>query len=280
MLKTPKRNLFSLLAVLFAVAVLSTASLAQKASEELFAKEGLEYHFLLSDVTNVPEKDWPKLTVQMLEQLSPMFVIDPIPKPGSGIYVDTEERILKSKNLILRVRAKDITLKARGPAADSVLDLKKCDQKKYEIDYFGVVPEYSISTYIDIKKGEFDTSLSSIATEKLLGFIEGKCPAVFEHLKPVAAKLKIPGATSQYTFKGKLKKEHPLADVLDIEFSIWFFPPTNRAIMELSYEGEAKDKAVLDKLQAETMEFLKKKGLLNADQSSKTESYFRAYFGR
>lgn len=280
MVKITKRSLVSLLVVLILVVGFSIESLAQKATEEMFTKEGLEYHFLLSDVTNVPEKDWPKLTAKTIEQISPMFDIVPIPKPGSSIYVDTEDRLLHKNNLILRVRAKDITLKARGLSADSVVDLKKCDAKKYEIDYFGV-PEYSISSDIKIKdKGEFDASLSAITPEKLFRFIESKCPAAFEHLKPIVSKAKIKGASSQYTFKGKLKKEHPMADVLEIEFSLWFFPPTNKAVMEMSYEGPVKDKADMDKLQAEIMEFLKKKGLLNSNQYSKAEAYFKAYFGK
>lgn len=281
MVKITKRSLVSLLATLILVVGFSIESLAQKATEEMFTKEGLEYHFLLSDVTNVPEKDWPKLTVKTIEQLSPMFDIVPIPKPGSSIYVDTEDRILQSKNLLLRVRAKDITLKARGPSSDSVVDLKKCDGKKYEIDYFGT-PEYSVSSDIHIKTGEFDVSLSAITPEKVFRFIESKCPAAFEHLKPIVSnsKVRIPGASSQYTFKGKLKKEHPMADVLEIEFSLWFFPSTNKAVMEMSYDGPVKNKAEMDKLQAETLEFLKKKGLLNPNQYSKAEAYFKAYFGK
>jgi len=50
MLKITKRSLFSLLAVLFVVVGFSIECLAQKATEEMFTKEGLEYHFLLSDV--------------------------------------------------------------------------------------------------------------------------------------------------------------------------------------------------------------------------------------
>lgn len=265
MLKITKRYLSGLLALLLAVALFGTECLAQKATEEMFTKEGLEYHFLLNDTTNVSEKKLPSQIVQILEQLKPLFVIETRTKQGRGMYVDTEDRILKNNNLLLRVRGADITIKARGPSADSVLDLKKCADKKYEIDYFGEAAEYSISTEIKFKREEFDTAFSNITPEKLFRFIEGKCADAAVYLKPIASnpKVRIPGVTSQYKFVGNLKDGHPLAGRFEIEFDIWFFPPTNNTVIELAYTGEAKDRAELDKLQRETFEFLKGKKLLN-----------------
>ena len=51
------------------------------------------------------------------------------------MYVNTKDRVLGKKNLILRLKNKKITVKARDNSADSVKDLKKCSKKKYEIDY-------------------------------------------------------------------------------------------------------------------------------------------------
>jgi len=63
-----------------------------------------------------------------------------------------------------------------------------------------------------------------------------------------------------------------------VDFAIWFFPPTDKTVIELSYTVPATDKAALDKLQAETFEFLTSKGLLNPLQISKTSYFFNTFF--
>jgi hypothetical protein len=237
---------------------------------------------MLKDNDAIAEKGFAEQPERLLGQLAPLFVIDPKPKKGSSIYVDTRDRKLKKENLILRVRDGQITLKARGPSAASVQDIGQCAEKKYEIDFFDI-PEYSVSSDINFKKDEFDITLPAMTPEKLFVFIAGKCPAAAETLRNVSADpgVVLPGVNRQYDFKGKLKADHPLAKKLrKVDFSVWFFPPTDRVSIELAFTGDAKDKADLDALNQETMVFLKAKGLLNPVQGSKTEYYFDSYMSR
>lgn len=77
------------------------------------------------------------------------------------MYVDTKDRVLGKKNLILRLKNKKITVKARGNSADSVKDLKKCSKKKYEIDYYGTAG-YSISSDVKFAKKELDSIFANV----------------------------------------------------------------------------------------------------------------------
>jgi hypothetical protein len=61
---------------------------------------------------------------------------------------------------------------------------------------------------------------------------------------------------------------------------VWFFPPTNKALVELAFTGYVRDKAALDRLYRDFGKFLKEAGLLKTEQVSKTEQYFQAYLGR
>jgi len=278
-----RRRLYGIgIVVLLAVLIgYGFAGAAQQATEEMFTKDGLEYHFMLNDPIKIDEASFLQQAGRLLDQLAPMFVIDPKPKKGKSIYVDTKDRKLQKENLILRVRDGQITLKARGPSAASVSDLAKCDAKKYEIDYFAA-PEYSVSSDIKFKKEEFETSLSGLTAEKLFAFIGSRCAPALNALKTVAGDpgVAFPGQTSQYDFKGKLRADHPLANKVGVDLSVWFFPPTKQSSIELAYSGRAEDKAVLDALQQETMRFLEKQGLLNPSQGSKTEFYFTSYMGK
>jgi hypothetical protein len=256
-----------------------SAGAAQQATEEMFTRDGLEYHFMLNDTLKIDERSFSEQAGRLLDQLSPLFIVDPKPKRGSSLYVDTKDRKLKRENLILRIREGQITLKARGPSANSVQDIDQCDEKKYEIDFFDI-PEYSISSDINFKKEELDIRLPGMTPEKLFAFVGKKCAAAAAALRNLAADPDVlfPGVNSQYDFKGKLKADHPLAKKLrKVDLSVWFFPPTGRISIELAYTGDAKDKAELDALQQETMRFLEGKGLLNPVQGSKTEYYFSTY---
>lgn len=280
-MKTGRRFIIGLW-ILSAVLIASgLAGAAQRATEEMFTKEGLEYHFMLNDTLKIDESTFSQQAGRLLEQLTPMFVIDPKPKKGSSIYVDTKDRKLKKENLILRVRDGRITLKARGGSAASVMDLAKCDAKKYEIDYFDT-PEYSVSSDIKFKKEEFETRLPGMTAEKLFAFIRQRCAPAADALKGAAADpgVVFPGVTSQYDFKGVLRTDQPLAKKVEVDLSVWFFPPTGRSSIELSYTGQAEDKEALDALQQETMRFLEKQGLLNPSQGSKTKFYFTTYMGQ
>ena len=76
------------------------------------------------------------------------------------MYVDTKDRVLGKKNLILRLKNKKITVKVRGNSDDSVKDLKKCSKNKYEINYYGTAG-YSISSDVKFANKELDFSFAN-----------------------------------------------------------------------------------------------------------------------
>ena len=270
------------LSIMFVIITgVSVNGVAQKATEEMFAKGGLEYHFLLNDTINVSEEYMPTLPAQIIEQLAPMYIIEPEGKHNTKMYVDTKDRMLDKLNLILRVKKGKVTIKARGTSANAVLDVPKCDKKKYEIDYFGS-PAYSISTDIKFKKEEFDIDFVDITPKKLYTFVQQECPAAYKYIEPITDNLRvrIPGVASEYEFTGHLYADHPLAAKLEVDFTIWFLPPTDETVLELAYTGDATDKEALDQLQTETIEFLKNRGLFNPKQISKTQYYFHTFFGQ
>lgn len=256
---------------------------AQKAKAESFARQDqtMEYHFMLEE-GDLTEKNMAKfLDEKILKPLKPICDIESLSKPRNGIYVDSRDRVLDKNKIILRVREGLITTKARALAPEVLLDLDQCGAKKYEMDYFGQ-PEYSISSDIKFKKEEFDVSPSKWTIPDLLGFMGKRCPALLDQLRPVVkdgAGIEIPGVALMYSADVTLK--HPsAAKAKGAGLAVWFFPPTNKALVELSFGGYVRDRAELDPLYAEIGKFLKETGLLKAEQVSKTEQYFRAYIGR
>jgi hypothetical protein len=274
-------------ALLLAVALVMTfgsgdPGWAQKAKAESFAKsdQTMEYHFMLNEGDLTEEGMEKFLAEKIFAPLKPICDIEPLAKPKNGIYVDTRERVLDKNKIILRVREGLITTRARALAPEVLLDLEKCSAKKYEVDYF-YQPEYSISSDIKFKKEEFDVSPSKWSIPDLLGFMGKQCPGLLAQLRPVVkdgADI-IPGVAVMYSADVTLK--HPLAGkAKGAGLAVWFFPPTNKALVELSFGGYVRDRPELDPLYAEIGKFLKDAGILKADQVSKTEQYFQAYIGR
>ncbi|MBM4347287.1 MAG: hypothetical protein FJ107_04065 [Deltaproteobacteria bacterium] len=283
MMKYGGKGLLLLAAALVVATGFTPQAWAKNAAAESFAQQDqtIEYHFMIEE-GNLTEKDLAKgLPAAIIEPLKPLCDVGPASKSRKGIYIDSRARILEKNNLILRVREGSITVKARGLSPAVVTDLERCSLKKYEIDYFAL-PEYSISSDIKFKKEEFDVSPSKMTIQGLLGFMKSKCPALFEQIWPVVKDgtgLEIPGVATMYSFDVTLK--HPLARKLkEADLAVWFFPPTNRALVEPPFTGEVRDRAELDKLGAEVEAFLKNAGLLKAEQVSKTEQYFKVYFGK
>ncbi|GAK56503.1 hypothetical protein U27_03465 [Candidatus Vecturithrix granuli] len=277
-MKISIKSVLSVLILVIMMAVFSGNCLAQKATDAMFADGSLEYHFLLNDAVNVSETYMPTLPAQIIEQLAPMFLVKAEGSHDVGMYVDTPDRLLQQQNLILRVKEGKITLKARGATPDSVLDLEKCDKKKYEIDYSGQA-DYSISSDLKFKDDEFDITFTAITPQKLYAFIQSRCPTMYTYLTPIVndARVRIPGVASQYEFEASLSPDHPAVKKAEITLTIWFMAPKDETIVELAYSGAASDKDALDALQSETIEFLKSKGLLHAEQQSKTELYFDTF---
>jgi len=82
-------------------------------------------------------------------------------------------------------------------------------------------------------------------------------------------------------YNSETKLLHPLAaSAREAGFTTWFFPPTNRFLVELSYGAYVRNREDTDKMYGEIQASLRAAGLLKADQSSKTQQYFKAYFGK
>jgi len=254
------------------------------ADKAKFGGGGIEYHFVLNDITHIDEQYMPMMPDQVIEKLAPMFVVDPKGKMKNGMYIDTPDRKLQQKKLILRVKKGKLTVKARGATPEGILDLPKCDRekssKKYELDYFGK-PGYSISSSIRFTPEELDISNNKITPAKVAAFLENACAPLYEKVKDVLADpaVVIPGTSNQYKFKVKLGQHSPLADNEDFELdlAIWYFPTTTRTVFELSFTGPASERAQLEKLQEQTFAFLKERGMLSENQISKTQTFFNVY---
>lgn len=254
------------------------------ADRAAFEKGGIEYHFVLNDVTNIDERFMPIMPDQVLEKLAPMFIIKPEGKKRNGMYIDTPDRKLKRKNLILRVKSGKLTVKSRGSSPEAITDLPKCEGKKsskeYELDYFGK-PGYSISSSIKFSPEELDIANNKITPNKVAAFLRKRCPALYDQVDDILADpaVVIPGTSNQYKFKVKLGKGYPLADneELEVDLAIWYFPTTTESVFELSFTGPASDRPRLEKLQEQTFAFLRERGMLSNRQISKTETFFQVF---
>ncbi len=260
----------------------TAAPVAAKGLADKFAQpdQTVEYHFMIQ-VAALAEKDLDKAySASVVEPLKTVVEIGALGKPKPGIYVDSKEYGLEKGNLIIRVRDGQITLKARASSPEVLLDLENCSSKKYEMDYFGT-PDYSISSDIKFEASEFDIKPPALTITKLWEFIEKKCPAVWKQIQaPVksAGAIEIPGVANMYSAEAKLKHA-TAAKLKEAGVAVWFFPPTDKFLVELAFTGFVKDRADVDKMYAELQTTLKNAGLLKADQSSKTQQYFASYFG-
>lgn len=284
-MKHPQRPMYRAAVVLMAALWLGPAGSlqAKNATPAQFAdqKQTQEYHFMLLDRHGLTQDALKNgLPAAWINQIEPMFTVDPKGKLRQGMYVDSADGILEKQNLILRVREGDITIKARSLSPESVIDIEKCSAKKYEVDFFSA-PEYSISSDIKFKPEEYDTTYGNVTPQNLLTFVAQKCPALADLLKPALQNpdVRIPGAAYMYHFD--IKINHALAEKFpEAGFTVWFFPPTAKMLVEIAFTGSVKDRIESDKLHADILQFLKERNLLDPDQSSKTAKYFKAYFGK
>jgi hypothetical protein len=283
-----KHRLFSALTLFFLAATVvapgPTSTFAQspaKSVRDNFARpdQTIEYHFMLQ-VPDLQEKEMEKiLQARVIDPLKSIAEIGRLGKPRPGIYVDSRDYILDKNYLIVRVRQGQITIKSRAGAPESVIDLEDCGAKKYEMDYFAR-PNYSISSDIQFKPEEFATTLPGFTVPGLWAFMDKKCPALFSQIRPYLkdAAIEIPGVATMYSAEIKIKD--PSAPKLkEGTLAAWFFPPRDQTLVEFAFTGYNRDRVDLDKLYAEIMSAVKKAGLLNAEQISKTRQYFKAYWG-
>jgi hypothetical protein len=240
----------------------------------------VEYHFMIQ-VSALSETDLENsYQASVVEPLKAVADVGALGKCTPGIYVDSKGRGLEKHNLIVRVRDGQITIKARAASPTALLDLEGCASRKYEIDHFGT-PDYSISSEIRFRADEFDIRPPALTPARVWDSIEEKCPGVWKQLRSAvqsSGKMEIPGVAHMYSTEATLK--HPTgARVKDAGVEVWFFPPTDKFLVELAFTGFVKDRADMDRMYAELGATLRAAGLLRADQSSKTRQYFAAYFG-
>ncbi len=270
--------------------VLAQAAPAAAPAKSLAAEfarpdQTVEYHFMIA-VPAMKEADLATAyETAVVKPLAAVAEVGALKKPKPGIYVDDGAQGLEKKNLIVRVRQGQITVKARASSPDVLLDLAPCSSKKYEMDWFGT-PDYSISSDIRFKDEEFDVKPAAWTPAKLWEFMGAKCPVLMHQISPAIAavpKVEIPGVAAMYSADVKLKHASA-ADLtkagLEAGVAVWFFPPTDRYLVELAFTGNVANRAASDKMYADILDELKKANLLAADQTSKTQQYFAAYFGK
>jgi hypothetical protein len=249
---------------------------------ERFAQpdQTVEYHFMIQ-VTALSEADLERsYQASVVKPLKAVADAGALGRCRPGAYIDSKGRDLAKHNLIVRVRDGQITIKARAASPAALLDLEGCASRKYELDQFGT-PEYSISSEISLGAGGFDIARAGVTPAAVWDSIEGKCPRAWNQLRSVvrgSGKMEIPGVAHMYSAEATLR--HPAgADVKEASVAVWFFPPTDRFLVELAFTGFVKDRAEMDRMYTELGAALRAAGLLSADQSSKTRQYFAAYFG-
>ncbi len=265
-----------------AAAPVAPASAAAGVLAERFAQPGqtIEYHFMIRVPALAESSLARSYAFAVIEPLGAVAELGALGRWKPGVYVDSKRRDLQKHNLIVRVRRKHIDLKARAASPAALLDLEACTSRKYEMDWFGT-PEYSISSEITFDRDEFDAMPPALMPAKLWDFVQRKCPGVWEQIRPAvqgSGELEIPGVAHMYDAEASLK--HPAGTkVKEASVTVWFFPPTDHFLVELSFTGFVKDRAAMDSMYIELKARLGTAGLLRADQTSKTEQYFDAYLG-
>jgi hypothetical protein len=248
---------------------------------ERFAQpdQTVEYHFMIQADSLQEAGLAGAYGARVVAPLGTVAELGPLGKWKPCIYVDSRQRDLKQHHLIVRVRNGRIDVKARAASPAALVDLGECASRKYEMDYFGT-PDYSISSEIEFDAEELDVRHPAWPISKLWDCVERNCPGLGRQLRtevPSLGAAVIPGVAHMYGAPAVLK--HPSGSrVKEASVAVWFFPPTDRFLVELSFTGYVRDRADMDRMYADLSARLAAAGLLRADQSSKTEQYFQAYF--
>ena len=258
------------------------APAASAVSDAPFAQldQTIAYHFMIQ-VAALSEADLgSSFQARIVEPLEAVADVGALGNCKPCGYVDSKERGLWKHNLIVRVRDGQVTIKARAFSPALLLDLSSCASKKYEMDYFGA-PEYSISSDIKFSSDECDIGLPMSATAPLWDCIKRECPDAWRQIRPAvtsSAGLRIPGVAHMYSAEATLNRANE-TKLKESSVAVWFFPPTDKFLVELAFTAFAKDRLGADSLYAQVGRTLREAGLLSADPASKTQQYFAAYFG-
>jgi hypothetical protein len=271
------------------VAVLAAPSLAARhdrvatLAPDLAARfaqpdQTIEYHLMLRSEALVEPALMDSFSARIAAPLSDLAEVGPLGPCRLAGYVDSPDHRLARHHLIVRLRAGRITLKARASSPSHLLDLDACSTRKYELDRFGA-PEYSISTEVECPPGEVEPAAGTATVARMWDVIARECPALWRTLQPFVAGddgLCIPGIAHMYDAKVRLRvtgaERFP-----DAGLTVWFFPPTGRSLVELSFTARVRDRAEAQRVYEELHERLRATHRLDADRASKTRRYFAAY---
>jgi hypothetical protein len=240
-------------------------------------EQTVEYHFMLV-VPALPEDSLAAaFGARIAAPLRGVAGAGPLGPCETCAYVDASGRGLARHNLIVRVRDRHVTVKARGSSLDRLADLPACTSRKYEEDEF-VEPEYSISSDLKFHHRD-DVHPFAGDAARVWEWIARECPELWRSIRPAveqAGRCEMPGIAHMYS--ADLALHYPgAAKAQAASLTVWYFPPTRSALAELSFTGAVHDRAALDVMARDVRAALAAAGLLGADQSSKTEQYFGAY---
>lgn len=255
------------------------AALASRTLADRFARpeETLEYHFML-DLPALRDSslaaDFAAHVAAPLAGLGSVAAPGP---PGWTSYLDSRAGGLARRRLIVRLRRGHVTVKARAASPGALLDLPSCSGRKYEIDQF-VAPEYSISSDVPCDGGDAEV-LATGSVAAVWSLLERRCPDLWHQLRPaVSAAGRIECAGPARTYDAAVTLEHPAAGVLaSAAIAVWFFPPSERQLVELSFTGHVRDRERLEALASYVTSWLSERALLARDQRTKTEQCLSAY---
>ena len=281
----PYRMLLSAVALALGLAGLPAhAADAGQANPGLAAKfaspdQTIEYHFMLK-APAFSDAGINETLAGVLDSLKLIGEAEKLKGPREGAYLDTRDRVLDKAHLIVRLRNGLFTVKARSTDLASLTDLQPCTRIKYEQDFFDEVG-YSISSEVVFKKEEWLEDPTKASVKDVMAFLQAKCPALGNQLEPILKPLQslvAPGVARMYSAEFKLN--HPLAARLkEANVAAWLFPGSPHTLVEVAWTGLVSDKAALDRMYYEAREKLMNAGVLAPDQSSKTEQYFKAFYG-
>jgi hypothetical protein len=244
-------------------------------------EQTIEYHFMLGVVPPREDSLAQAFETGIARLLRDVAEVGPLGARQACGYVDSKRRGLWRHHLIVRVRDGQITVKARAPSPGHLVDLEYCASRKYELDRFEA-PEYSISSDLRFGPDQGETRPVAGPATRVWERIARGCPDLWRQIQPVvtsAGDCGIPGVAHTYTAGATLRD--PTAPRLkEASVTVWFFPPTDRTLVELAFTGYVRDRQELDRTFSHMRASLRAAGLLQADQTSKTQQYFASYSAR
>jgi hypothetical protein len=259
-----------------------------------------EYNFILKDNDPTSFVD-PHQTIERFGIFEPVGEKVKV-KEYRMAFADTNDRHLKQKDFVLRIRTNkkkgkgEITFKSRS---QDIKNIKKpdssyfntnesevIDKTKFEIDDYGNKQTYSVSSEF---KFDFDKGTDSeITRNKILNEIRKKSKGMFDSIVNMTKEsvLYIPGIIDRHKYKdvkikdkylteGNINDASVLEELKSLKFGleVWVFDQ-NHKLVSLSFKSKSKKNVFL---KDSIVKILNENDVLSDEQTSKTEYYFK-YF--